>query len=418
MKWRILAPIVIFAVGVVMIAGLVATKPPIEKRVIEVPRPVVRVETVKAEPVRFSVAAQGTVVPRRQSSLVSQVAGEVVWTSPAFVAGGFFEEDEPLLRIDAADYEAELESARASVARAESEARRAAKELGRQRRLAEGSVSSEARIDDAENQNRVAQAGLREAKARMGRAERDLERTEVRAPYPGRVRSEGVDVGQFVSRGAPLAEVYAVDYAEVRLPVPDRELRFLDLPLGRRGTTPVFDSTADSTADATAEATEEAADAQAAVSGPAVALSADFAGQGHTWRGQIVRTEGEIDPRSRMVTVVARVEDPYGHEATAAAGAPLAVGLFVSAQIEGVEVERAVVLPRTALRGDGEVFVVDDEGRLRLRSVEVLRQERDRVVVGSGLAEGEQVCVSPMPSAIDGMRVEVLDEGNLARSGA
>jgi multidrug efflux pump subunit AcrA (membrane-fusion protein) len=143
-------------------------------------------------------------------------------------------------------------------------------------------------------------------------------------------------------------------------------------------------------------------------------LHAEFAGRTHTWRGFIVRTEGEIDAKSRMVTVVARVEDPYGR-GPAGDRPPLAVGLFVQAEIVGRVVPAAFVLPRGALRYDGDdqkprVLVVDDELRLWPREVEVLRQERERVVLGAGLLAGERVCVSPLRAVVDGMRVRVQDD--------
>ncbi len=382
-------------------AGLLATalvwltRPVVEPEPPEAVAPLVRVVTVAPEPVRFAVHTQGTVVPRTESELVPQVSGEVVWLSPGLVSGGSFEEGEPLLRVERTDYEIELESARAAVARTSSEAARARKELERQRRLAAQSVTSQARIDDAENAARVAQAALREARARVTRAERDLERTELVAPYAGRVREERVDVGQFVSRGVSVATLYAVDWAEVRLPLPDRELAFLDLPLGRRAA---------------------AAEPEAHEAGPTVKLRAEFAGASQVWTGRIVRTEGEIDPRSRMVNAVARVEDPYGR-GEAGAAPPLAVGLFVEAEIEGRSVADAVVLPRAALREGDRVLVVDAEGRLRFRDVEVLRTERERVVIGAGLRAGEQVCVSPLSAAVDGMAVRIaVESAELARS--
>jgi RND family efflux transporter MFP subunit len=363
------------------------------------------VRTLLAEPVdyHFQVRAQGTVVPRRESELVPQVTGEVVWVSPDLVAGGFFEAGQPLLRIDRADYEVSLESARASVARAESEYARANKERRRQVQLSARSVASEQKIDDAENAFRVAEASLRERRAQLEQAQRELARTELRAPYAGRVRQEQVDVGQFVSRGVAAAKLYAVDYAEVRLPLPDRELAYLDLALARRSR--------DQAAPADAVAEEALGFSPIAQRpGPPVELSAEFAGRRHTWQGTIVRTEGELDPKSRMIQVVARVENPYG----VASGnkPPLAVGLFVEAEIEGTTASGIFVLPRSALRRDragktNRVLVVDAESRLRFRVVDVLRIEREHVIVGGGLQPGERVCVSPLRAVTDGMRVRI-----------
>jgi RND family efflux transporter MFP subunit len=241
----------------------------------------------------------------------------------------------------------------------------------------------------------VAEAQVREARAVLQRAERDLERTELRAPFQGRVREKSVDVGQFVNRGAPIAKLYAVDIAEVRLPLPDRELFFLDLNLGSR-------HAPNSNGDPGANDDGSHGDP-----GVEVLLRADFAGQERTWRGRIVRTEGEIDPRSRMVHVVARVEEPY------AADPPLAVGLFVSAEIFGRNVESAYVLPRIAVqqRPEGDlVFVIDADDRLRFRPVKVLRTQQGEVVIGEGLAPGDRVSVSPMGAAVDGMRVRVVED--------
>ncbi len=385
---RALVPVAILAVGVLGVVILALTAPEVEPDAPEVIAPLVRVVSAEPGAYRFSVHTQGTVVPRTESELIPQVDGEVVWVSPALVSGGSFEAGEPLLRIERADYEVDLESARATAARTESELARSRKELDRQRRLAAKNVASQSRIDDAENEFRVAEAARREARARVERARRDLERTEIRAPFEGRVREERVDVGQFVTRGSPIATLYAVDYAEVRLPLPDRELAFLDLSLGGRASDP-------------------------AAPAPEVRLRADFAGQTHVWTGQLVRTEGEIDPQSRMVNAVARVEAPYDSDG---GRAPLAVGLFVEAEIAGRRIEDAVVLPRAALREGERVMVVEDD-RLRFRDVEVLRVDREQVVIAAGLEAGERVCVSPLPGAVDGMTVRQAEiEPELARA--
>jgi RND family efflux transporter MFP subunit len=364
------------------------------------------VSVIEAQPrdIQFSVFAQGTVVPRTESDLIPQVAGEVIWVSPKLVSGGFFEEGDPLIRIDPSDHRVELEAARAVVARTKSEFARAKTEIDRQRRLADQGVASQARIDDAENAFRVTEAELREETARLARAERDLERTEIRAPYQGRVRSETVDVGQFVSRGDSIGKLYAIDYAEVRLPLPDRELRYLDIPL-----------------DLSSDLASSDGDQIEASIGPSVRLRAEFAGEPRTWIGQIVRTEGEIDAKSRMVHLVARVEDPYGQNGTRRS-APLAVGLFVEAEIQGRWAKGVFVLPRMALRTDsGEdlVYVVDAGDRLRFKAVEVLRAERNDVVIGSGLERGDRVCVSPMAAAVNGMAVRTIraaeDESRLGQ---
>lgn len=395
---RTMLPLLILALGAGGVYGLYANVPEAAPVARPVRVPLVRVQRVEPHAVDFVVRAQGTVVPRREGDLIPQISGLVLWVSPALTSGGFFEKGEPLVRIDRADYEVALESARAAVARAKSEHDRATVESGRQQRLVDRSVASETRVDDAHNAERVAAAGLREARARLDRAKRDLQRAELRAPYAGRVRQADVDVGQFVNRGAAIGRIYAVDFAEVRLPVPDSELAFLDQLLLFRG-----------------ETMED---------GPEVRLRASFAGHEHVWLGRVVRTEGEIDPRSRMVHVVVRVEDPYGRSRVAVetegvpARPPLAVGLFVEAEIKGRHVEGAVELSRAALREDGRVWLVDDSLRLYSRDVQLLRVEGERVVIGGGLASGDLVVVSPLRAAIEGMKVRIRETSDGARAGS
>ncbi|MDP6376383.1 MAG: efflux RND transporter periplasmic adaptor subunit [Pseudomonadales bacterium] len=374
---RVLLPFLVVIVGVGAAAVLIATGPRVEMRAPEQVAPVVRTVTAEPRTVRLSVNTHGTVVPRTESDLVPEVSGRVVEVSPALASGGFFVEGDVLLRIDPLDYEVALEQARAGLARAESELLNARKDLKRQSNLKQRNATSEAQRDDSANRARVGEATVREANARLSRARRDLARTAIVAPYDGRVRSEQVDVGQFVNRGAPVAKIFAVDFAEVRLPIHDEELAFLDLPmLGEVvGSVPV-----------------------------PVTLRARFAGEDHEWQGLVVRTEGELDPRTRMVNAVARVADPY---AVGEGKPPLSVGLFVDAEIHGTHFKDVIELPRQALRGEGRVFVVDATNQLRFRDVDVLRVSRDRVFLSAGVSAGERVCVSPVQATEDGMLVRL-----------
>ncbi|MCP5058015.1 MAG: efflux RND transporter periplasmic adaptor subunit [bacterium] len=394
---KLLWPLAILAVGAVAIAALIASRPEVELKPPEEATPLVRVVEAKPTAWRFIVRSQGTVEPRNESELVPQVAGEVEWISPALASGGFFAEGDPLVRIEPADYHVALATARAVLARAKSENQRAKTEITRQGTLKEKGVASQARVDDAENAARVAAAALDEAKARLERAERDLVRTTLRAPFEGRVRSERVDAGQFVNRGESIATLYAVDFAEVSLPVPDRELRYVDVPRSPKR-------------HSEGTGAEDALPA----SGPEVVLRAEFAGSEQAWQGRVVRTAGEIDPQTRMVQVVARVADPYGLHAETEP-VPLAVGLFVRAEIQGRLADDVFVLPRAALRSGNpmdpnapeEVYVVDAEGRLHIRPVEVIRTEPEVAVVGAGLVAGDRICISPLRAVVEGMRVRV-----------
>ena len=378
-QWIIAAIVLIF--GVINMVVLFNTGPKLDPKPVAPLAPLVRVMTVTPEQVQMKAATHGTIAPRTESELTPEVSGRVVSISDAMVAGGFFEEGEVLFSIDTLDYRVALEQARAALARSESELDNANKANARQLDLLKQQLTSDSQADDAQNRLRVAEASLREAKARLEKAERDLERTKIVAPYDGRVRSERVDVGQFVNRGNSVATIFATDYVEVRLPIKDDELQFVDVPVG----------------------------ANVEALGADVMLQATFGGEQVEWQGQVVRTEGEIDPQTRMVNVVARVLDPY--EASNDKP-PLSVGLFVSAEIQGGQFDDVVVLPRIALRNKSQVYVVDAENRLRFRTVEVLREVNDQVYIKAGLEVGERVCISPLDTAVDAMPVRVPNPTN------
>ena len=187
--------------------------------------PVVRVADAERGSHRVIVRTHGTVEPRTASDLVAEVSGRVVRISPALAAGGFFEAGETLVEIDRADYENAVRQARAARERADSELELRAAELARTLALADRNVASASALDQRRHAERIARAALEEARAALDRARRDLARTRIDAPFAGRVRSKNVDVGQFVARGTPLAQLYAVDFVEVRLPVPAAELK-------------------------------------------------------------------------------------------------------------------------------------------------------------------------------------------------
>jgi RND family efflux transporter MFP subunit len=375
---RILVPLLILIVGGAVAVSLVANRRTLEPRPIEATPITVRVVEVEPGPVRLQVHAQGTIAPRTESDLVPEVSGNVIWVSPDLVSGGYFETGEPLIRIDDRDYRASAERAEASLERSRADLELAQFEYTRARELHERDLISQADLEEKQRAVRVADAAIRDAELVLETARRDLARTELKAPFSGLVRSEQVDLGQFVTRGTAIARIYATDYLEVRLPVADQELAYLNIPLSHRGE---FDP----------------ADA------PAVKLTADFAGQQQVWPARLVRTEAEIDPGTRMVYAIARIDV---ERARSAENIAPPVGLFVEAEIDGLEVDDVVVLPRTALRNGDSVLVIDSENRVSSRHVDVLRVYRDRVFITGGLSAGERVSVSMLQSVVEGMRVQ------------
>ena len=387
---KVLLPVVVLTLGLLIGGGMVMARPSVATRKPSKPTPMVHVLSAKPESIRLKIRSQGTVAPRTESDLIAEVSGRITWVSASLAAGGFIEKDAPLIAIDSRDYEVAITRAKAALSRAKSQLALAKRAAERQRALAKRGVTSPVSLDDAENAMRVMEANRLEAEASLTQASHDLQRTKVKAPFAGRIRNKYVDVGQFVNRGNPVARIYAVDYAEVRLPIPDDATAFVDLPIDYR--------------DEGGEAPQ-----------PRVVLTADFAGEQFSWNGRIVRTEGELDPRTRMIHAVARVEDPYGR-GDDPNRPPFAVGMFVEAEIEGRLVDDVYSLPRSALRGNDRVLVVDAESRARRRPITLLQSLPDRVLIASGLEPGDRVVTSPLALTIDGMPVEI--ESASARANA
>ncbi|MFP4518393.1 MAG: efflux RND transporter periplasmic adaptor subunit, partial [Oceanicaulis sp.] len=210
----------------------------------------------------------------------------------------------------------------------------------------------------------------------------NLSRTRISAPFEGRVRAKQVDLGQYVGPGARLGRVFSTKTVEIALPLSDDELSLLNIPVA-------FQASADTP-------------------GPDAALSAVIGGRQRSWTGELVRTASVVDPQTRTLGAIVQVQDPYG-AAAEAAGAPLAVGLFVNAEIVGRTIENAYVLPRSALRGADAMYVAEPGGALSIRQVEVIESTPERVVVASGVSAGERVITSPVRGAVDGMAVRALD---------
>jgi len=382
---KILIPIATVAGALAVAVILVVARPHAAPEIHPPPVPLVRAVTVKAEPIRLIVRAQGRVAPRAEIDAAAEVAGKIVEVSPSLAAGGFFAEGELLARIDPRDYELAVERAKADVAQAEvavareeAEAEVAVREW---RALREGRPPA---LVAREPQLAEARARLAAARATLEQARTDLDRTAIRAPFAGRVRSENADVGQYVTRAMTIARIYSTDVAEIRVPLPDHELAHIDLPLAHAAASP------------------------GTTGKPEAIVHAEFGGAAHEWRGLVVRTEGQIDPATQVLYAVVEVADPYGL-AHGGASAPLAVGLFVNVDVLGKTVEAAYALPRSAMRGESAVLVIDEADRLRFRQVEVLRREPERVIVRAGLGDGERVCVSPLEVAVDGMQVRVAE---------
>ena len=367
-------PILIVISGLIIGSLILFTGPSLEPRAPPENKPLIRTITAKSESIRLSSTAFGTVSPRSENELIPEVSGSIVFMSPSLVSGGFFKKDDLLFSIEPLDYEVALEQSSAALKSAESELENAQRNHDRQINLAKKQSISESRKEEAINRLRFAESAHREANARVSLARKNLERTKIRAPYDGRVRNEKIDLGQFVNRGQSIASIYAIDSAEIRLPVHDKELAFLDLSL--------FE---------TAKSKDDA-----------VILKATFAGEQHTWNARIARTEGELDSRTRMINVIAEIDSPYSSKDSRP---PLTIGLFVEAEILGRFIEDAVVIPQSAIQERNLVYTVNEKNRLEFKKVEILRMINDQAVITDGLKTGDTVCISALRNAEPGMEV-------------
>ncbi len=380
MYYRISLPVVILLFAGLGTFSLIVFKSKPEKEPRKILPTVVEVVIAEKRPVTFIVKSQGTVVPRTETDLIPEVSGKITAISPSLYAGGFFEVGELLVEIDSSDYAVALVRAESVLAKAKLN-------------LSEEVAKSEQALKDWENLGNGeatelvlrkphlidAEANVKSAQADLEKARRDLERTRIRAPYAGMVKEKKADLGQFVSPGVMLAKIYAINYVEVRLPIPSHDISYVDLPYAYQGKNRK----------------------KASLS---VLLEADFGGHRYTWDGLIVRTEGVVDPRSRVIYAVAQVQDPYRQEA-GSARPPLQIGMFVKAEIRGKKVEDAVILPRHALRQNNRVLVVDASDTLVSREVKVIRADTENVIIGAGLEDGDKVCLTALEFVVGGMKV-------------
>jgi RND family efflux transporter MFP subunit len=347
----------------------------------------VDVAVVVKESLRIEIQAQGTVTPLRKSSILSEVNGRVIEVSPAFNVGGFVSRDEILLRIDPRDYETNLLRARASLKSAESnlaqEQGRTKVALNEWQRLPKGSQRSPEAKDLylRKPQLEQAQAQLLAAKADLGTAQDNLERTIIRAPYDALIKAKHSDLGQFVAGGSLLADIFSVESAEIRLPIPQSKLSYLELP-GLREMQVQADS----------ETVAEDA-------GSIIDLYTDVSGEVKHWTARLHRTEGVFDERSRALYAVARIEDPYALQDPQRE--PLRIGTFINANIEGREIPNIVRLPRYVLRPGNNLWVVDESDLLRNRQVTLLRTGGDSLYVSAGLDEGDRVSLTSLDGSFD-----------------
>lgn len=369
-QWLLPVLIIVFAYGLGQL--LIALKAsPIKRPPVNYSAGV-EVMSVQLGELTLLVDSQGNVQPKQRLDLVSEVTGTVLWMTGELVEGGLVKQGQVLLHIDPINYQVALAEAKASLAQANLNLKDEQAEY--KRGTAFRSTTSNAGV----RQHKLAQveAEYDSALQRVKKAEQDLAKTRIKAPFDAVIHEKSVEVGQYVSSGNRLFNLLGTKTAEVRLPITASEITYIRP-----------DNNASKLVDL------------------AVTLSASFGALKHYWPAKLVRLENRVDEATRVFYAVAEVENPYELNIE---GFPLSVGMFVEARIEGNKVPQAVRVPNSALHDNSEVFLVVD-GRIERRKVTVLRREKQTAVITGGLSNGDQIILTRLDLMVDGMFVSVIN---------
>ena len=366
-----LSPLLILLGSIGVFVIMVKLKPEAEFQKPEVTHQLVEVLLALPQDVEAKISSQGTIRPEHEIVVTSEVTGKVTWISDGLRDGANFDDGDTLLKIEKRDYELALISMESNLfqARVALQREKAESELANieWKRVGTGDASS---LTLREPQLAQAKAVLAAAEAAYEQSKRSLQRTSIVAPFNGRVRKKMVDLGTNLFPGNRIADIYATSFLEVRLPITDKDISFLGIPLDG--------------------AMLKKRDR------PKVRLIASYGGEDFEAEGFVVRSESEIDPKTRMISVIATI--PNKNNARS-----LKVGMFVNAEIIGLSYPNIIIVPRNAVKED-MVWVVQEE-KLRRKSVEVLRFEDDYAFITDGLLMNDQVLITRLSSYVDGMPV-------------
>lgn len=376
-KKQIIIPIAILIIGIASYFGFASLKKPPEQKADVDNRPIVAVDKISLLPLTLEVDSYGVVKPKYETTVVAQVSGEIVEISEIFVKGGFIKKNQLLARIDPNDYRAALIDAESNMASAKASL---------ETEQAQGKVAEKEwkQITDASptelslRKPQLAQelARVKSAQASILRAKRNLQRTEIRAPYDAIINKRSIGLGSFVGVGTEIGKLSGTGIAEVRLPVADNQLQFL-INQGQQAN---------------------------------VSLTGTYAGKNSQWVANIIRSEGVIDDSSRMSYLVAEIEDPYNLKKTETKNnKPLRFGSYVNAKIEGYEIDNAGIVPRY-LVVNGRVPLLSDDSKLHYAEVEIVRQQGENVVITNGLNDGDKVIISALDYPVDGMKLALAKD--------
>lgn len=382
---KIALPLLILALGIGGAVLMSKSRSAPEKLKTETPGALVRVQTVDTVDHQVKIFATGTVQPRQKAEIVPQVSGVVTDISPKLIAGGFFRRGEPLFTIEKVDYRLAVDQAAASLAKSELNLA-TVKSRGRVARqeweeLRGNSVEQPNPLVVYEPQLKEAEANVLSARAALEQAHINLERTQLRAPFDGRIVSERIDRGQYVRSGESAAVLTGTATAEIVVPLTLEDLSYLSIP-----------------------------DEGVSEQGSRATVSIEVNGNTLEWHGRVVRTLGEMDPRGRMARVVVVVDDPYQIDSRRERSPDLAMGLFVDLVLHGSTISDVIRIPRRALRENSTVWVVGSGNELDIRPVEVLRREKENLLIREGLESGDRIVLTNLSGAANGMKLRLAGE--------
>jgi len=374
---KVAIPLLIIVAAVAITVTLVRLKKQPPKRPSALRGALVDVVAATRTDIRLDISASGTVAARQEISLEPQVGGKVMALGKRFASGAFFQQGDLLLQLEATDYRLAVDQAEAALARAEVELAttesQAAIARDEWQRLGLQGDEEPNPLALYEPQLKNARANVASAAASLAQAKLNLARTKLTAPFDLRIRSEQVDLGQYVRAGTKVATLTATDAAYVIVSLPLDDLRWLDIP-GPRSHQP----------------------------GNKAQITLGQRDASDSWDGHIDRALGEVDPLGRMLQVAIKVEDPYRLRQQQSRPPYLEVGMFVHALFKGPQLDGVVVLPRRALRDNASVWLADKDNLLEIRPVEIVRLEKQHVIVGKGLSEGERVILTTLTGAANG----------------
>ena len=373
-KKQIILPIAVLVGGIGLAAGFSAMKKPPEEKPPQDMRPLVAAQPIHLDAITLDVKSYGIVQPKDRTELIAQVSGQVISVAGQFVEGAFVKQGDILARIDPNDYEADLIEAQAGLAQANSalEIERAQAHVAKaewERIKADSSDITASALYLRKPQLAEKMARYRSAQASVKRAKRNLERTYIKAPYDAIINARSISLGSVVNPGNSFGSLSATSVAEVRLPVADKELQYLNN--GGIGATVLF--------------------------------SAQFAGKETTWQAKVVRSEGVIDQKSRMSYLVAQLPTPYANKTQ-----PLRFGSYVNASIEGRAVNNAIVVPHHLVK-ENKIAILNDDLTLSFKTLNIIREQNGMVIADQGLNEGEQLITSALEYPTEGMAVKIED---------